>query len=98
MRGKGHRLVPGQSHGATQPLRRSGNGAGQLLPDTLTGMEANLRFPGPETMETKIFVRLSAWQNWLFQRPSAVGEQGALKRYDSGRKPVYDRARAQYRT
>ncbi|MFN8060606.1 MAG: 2,3-epoxybenzoyl-CoA dihydrolase [Vicinamibacterales bacterium] len=50
-------------------------------PDALTGLEANLRFPGPETMETKIFGRLSAWQNWIFQRPNAVGERGALKAY-----------------
>ena len=53
-------------------------------PDALTGMEANLRFAGPETMETKIFGRLTAWQNWIFQRPNAVGEQGALKLYGSG--------------
>ena len=52
-----------------------------LSPDALTGMEANLRFAGPETMETKIFGRLSAWQNWIFQRPNAVGEQGALTLY-----------------
>ncbi len=62
-------------------------------PDALTGMEANLRFPGPETMETRIFGRLTAWQNWIFQRPNAVGEQGALKRYGSGVKPEFDRAR-----
>ena len=54
-------------------------------PDALTGMEANLRFAGPETMETKIFGRLTAWQNWIFQRPNAVGEQGALKLYGIGR-------------
>jgi benzoyl-CoA-dihydrodiol lyase len=52
-----------------------------LSPDALTGMEANLRFAGPETMETKIFGRLSAWQNWIFQRPNAVGERGALTLY-----------------
>jgi benzoyl-CoA-dihydrodiol lyase len=52
-----------------------------LSPDALTGMEANLRFPGPETLETKIFGRLSAWQNWIFQRPNAVGEKGALTLY-----------------
>jgi benzoyl-CoA-dihydrodiol lyase len=52
-----------------------------ISPDALTGMEANLRFPGPETMETKIFGRLSAWQNWIFQRPNAVGEKGALTLY-----------------
>ncbi len=53
-------------------------------PDALTGMEANLRFPGPETMETKIFARLTAWQNWIFQRPNAVGPEGALQRYGTG--------------
>ena len=58
--------------------------------DSLVGMEANLRFAGPETMETKIFGRLTAWQNWIFQRPSAVGEDGALKRYGTGKKGVYD--------
>ena len=62
-------------------------------PDALTGMEANLRFAGPETMETKIFGRLTAWQNWIFQRPNAVGDDGALKRYGSGRKPDFDRKR-----
>ncbi|MBV8449181.1 MAG: benzoyl-CoA-dihydrodiol lyase [Hyphomicrobiales bacterium] len=59
-------------------------------PDSLTGLEANLRFGGPETMESKIFARLSAWQNWIFQRPNAVGEEGALRRYGSGQKPVFD--------
>ena len=62
-------------------------------PDALTGMEANLRFVGPETMETRIFGRLTAWQNWIFQRPNSVGEQGALKLYGSGVQPTYDRAR-----
>ena len=62
-------------------------------PDGLTGMEANLRFPGPETMETKIFGRLSAWQNWVFQRPNASGETGALRRYGTGRRPEYDERR-----
>ncbi len=62
-------------------------------PDGLTAMEANLRFAGPETMETKIFGRLTAWQNWVFQRPNAVGEEGALRRYGSGQKPTYDRRR-----
>jgi benzoyl-CoA-dihydrodiol lyase len=52
-----------------------------LSPDALTGMEANLRYAGPETMETKIFGRLSAWQNWIFQRPNAVGDKGALTLY-----------------
>jgi benzoyl-CoA-dihydrodiol lyase len=59
-------------------------------PDALTGMEANLRFPGPETMETRIFGRLTAWQNWIFQRPNAVGAQGALQRYGSGERPAYN--------
>jgi len=59
-------------------------------PDGLTGMEANLRFAGPETMETKIFARLTAWQNWIFQRPNAVGPDGALTRYGSGQKPNFD--------
>ncbi len=62
-------------------------------PDALTGMEANLRFVGPETMETRIFGRLTAWQNWIFQRPNAVGAEGALKQYGTGLKPVYDRNR-----
>ncbi len=61
-----------------------------LSPDALTGMEANLRFPGPETMETKIFGRLTAWQNWIFQRPNAAGEDGALRRYGSGQRADYD--------
>jgi benzoyl-CoA-dihydrodiol lyase len=59
-------------------------------PDALTGLEANLRFAGPETMESKIFARLTAWQNWIFQRPNAIGEDGALKRYGTGQKPVFD--------
>ncbi|MBV9220171.1 MAG: benzoyl-CoA-dihydrodiol lyase [Methylobacteriaceae bacterium] len=59
-------------------------------PDALTGMEANLRFAGPETMETKIFARLSAWQNWIFQRPNAIGPEGALRRYGTGRRPAFD--------
>jgi benzoyl-CoA-dihydrodiol lyase len=61
--------------------------------DGLTGLEANLRFGGPETMETKIFARLTAWQNWIFQRPNAVGEEGALRRYGSGQKPKFDTKR-----
>jgi len=60
-----------------------------LSPDALSGMEANLRFAGPETMETRIFARLSAWQNWIFIRPNAVGEQGALKVFGSGKKPAF---------
>ena len=61
--------------------------------DGLTGLEANLRFGGPETMESKIFARLTAWQNWIFQRPNAVGEEGALKRYGTGQKPTFDTRR-----
>jgi len=59
-------------------------------PDALTGLEANLRFAGPETMETKIFGRLTAWQNWIFQRPNAVSSGGALKLYGTGTRPTYD--------
>ena len=62
-------------------------------PDAMTGMEANLRFAGPETMETRIFGRLTAWQNWIFQRPNAVGEAGALKRYGTGQRGEYDMER-----
>ena len=62
-------------------------------PDGLTGMEANLRFVGPETMESKIFSRLTAWQNWIFQRPNAVGEEGALRRYGTGQKAQFDTTR-----
>ena len=62
-------------------------------PDLLTGMEANLRFAGPETMETKIFGRLTAWQNWIFQRPNSVGEHGALKLYGTGVKATFDKER-----
>jgi benzoyl-CoA-dihydrodiol lyase len=62
-------------------------------PDALTGMEANYRFVGPETMETKIFARLSAWQNWIFQRPNAVGPEGALRSFGTGSRPTYDRNR-----
>ena len=61
-----------------------------LSPDALTGMEASLRFPGAETPETKIFGRLSAWQNWIFQRPNAVGEHGALKCYGRPERPAFD--------
>lgn len=63
-------------------------------PDALTAMEASLRFAGPETLETKIFARLSAWQNWVFQRPNAVGEKGALKRYGTGQRATFDKRRA----
>jgi benzoyl-CoA-dihydrodiol lyase len=64
-----------------------------LSPDALSGMEANLRFAGGETVATKIFGRLSAWQNWIFSRPNAVGENGALKRYGSGGRARFDRER-----
>jgi benzoyl-CoA-dihydrodiol lyase len=62
-------------------------------PDALTGMEANIRFAGPETTETKVFGRLSAWQNWIFTRPNAVGERGALVRYGTGQRAEFDRKR-----
>jgi benzoyl-CoA-dihydrodiol lyase len=64
-----------------------------LSPDALTGMEANLRFVGPETLETKIFGRLSAWQNWIFQRPNAVGPKGALTAYGSSERAEFDYGR-----
>jgi benzoyl-CoA-dihydrodiol lyase len=63
-------------------------------PDALTGMEANYRFAGPETMETKIFGRLSAWQNWIFTRPNASGPDGALRKYGTGQRASFDRRRA----
>jgi benzoyl-CoA-dihydrodiol lyase len=62
-------------------------------PDALTGMEASLRFAGPETPETKVFARLSAWQNWIFQRPNAVGPTGALHVYGTGQRSEFDRRR-----
>ncbi|MEL6886167.1 MAG: 2,3-epoxybenzoyl-CoA dihydrolase [Pseudomonadota bacterium] len=62
-------------------------------PDAMTGMEANLRFAGPETMETRIFGRLTAWQNWIFNRPNAVGHEGALQRYGTGVRGKYDMER-----
>ena len=62
-------------------------------PDAMTGMEANLRFAGPETMETRIFGRLTAWQNWIFQRPNAVGAEGALQRYGTGQRGEYNMER-----
>jgi benzoyl-CoA-dihydrodiol lyase len=61
-----------------------------LSPDALTGLEANTRFVGPETLETKIFGRLSTWQNWVFLRPNASGEQGALRRFGTGRRADFD--------
>ena len=71
-------------------VRLAIEGRASLSPDALTGMEANLRFAGPETMETKIFGRLTAWQNWIFQRPNAVGEHGALTAYGSKGRPEFD--------
>ncbi len=65
-----------------------------LSPDALTGMEANHRFAGPETIETKIFARLTAWQNWIFTRPNAAGPDGALRRYGTGQRAVFDKKRA----
>jgi benzoyl-CoA-dihydrodiol lyase len=62
-------------------------------PDALTGLEANLRFAGRESMETKVFGRLTAWQNWIFQRPNAAGPEGALRRYGTGQRADYDRKR-----
>ena len=64
-----------------------------LSPDALSGLEANLRFGGSETPSTKIFGRLSAWQNWIFNRPNAVGEKGALKLFGSGTKAEFDKRR-----
>jgi benzoyl-CoA-dihydrodiol lyase len=64
-----------------------------LSPDALTGMEASLRFAGPETMETKIFARLSAWQNWIFTRPNATGPRGALTMYGRPERPEFDMRR-----
>ena len=61
-----------------------------LSPDALTGMEASLRFPGPENIETKVFGRLSAWQNWVFIRPNSTGENGALKLFGTGKKFRFD--------
>jgi benzoyl-CoA-dihydrodiol lyase len=74
-------------------LRVMLEGRASFSPDAMTGMEANLRFAGPETMETKIFGRLTAWQNWIFQRPNAIGEQGALKLYGSGVSPTFAKER-----
>ena len=71
-------------------VRLAIEGRAALSPDALTGMEANLRFAGPETMETKIFGRLTAWQNWIFQRPNAVGEKGALTAYGTQARPEFD--------
>jgi benzoyl-CoA-dihydrodiol lyase len=74
-------------------VRQAIEGRAAFSPDALTGMEASLRFAGPETVETKIFGRLSAWQNWIFQRPNAVGPKGALQVYGSGQRAEFDRRR-----
>jgi benzoyl-CoA-dihydrodiol lyase len=75
-------------------VRLALEGRAAFSPDALTGMEASLRFGGPETLETKIFGRLSAWQNWIFQRPNAVGPKGALQLYGTGERSEFDRRRA----
>jgi benzoyl-CoA-dihydrodiol lyase len=74
-------------------VRLAIEGRAALSPDALTGMEANLRFAGPETLETKIFGRLTAWQNWIFQRPNAVGAKGALTTYGSSERAEFDYSR-----
>jgi benzoyl-CoA-dihydrodiol lyase len=74
----------------TEEVRIAIEERASLSPDALTGMEANLRFTGAETMETRIFGRLSAWQNWIFNRPNAVGEQGALKVFGTGSKAKFN--------
>ncbi|HTS78471.1 MAG TPA: 2,3-epoxybenzoyl-CoA dihydrolase [Bryobacteraceae bacterium] len=74
-------------------LRQAIEARAALSPDALTGMESNLRFGLPETMETRIFGRLSAWQNWIFSRPNAVGPEGALKVYGGGARPKFDKER-----
>ncbi len=71
-------------------VRQAVEARAAFSPDAMTGLEANLRFAGPETMETKIFGRLTAWQNWIFQRPNAVGEKGALKVYGEQGRPEFD--------
>ncbi len=74
-------------------LRISVEERASFSPDALTGLEANYRFAGPETMETKIFGRLTAWQNWIFNRPNASGPDGALRRFGTGQRAVFDRKR-----
>jgi len=74
----------------TDEIRLALEERASLSPDALSGLEANLRFGGVETMETRIFGRLSAWQNWIFGRPNAVGEKGALKVYGRGERPQFD--------
>ena len=74
-------------------LRISIEERASFSPDALTGLEANVRFVGPETLETKIFGRLTAWQNWIFYRPNASGEDGALRRFGTGQRASFDRKR-----
>jgi benzoyl-CoA-dihydrodiol lyase len=74
-------------------LRQAIESRGALSPDALTGLESNLRFGLPETMQTRIFGRLSAWQNWIFTRPNAVGPTGALKVYGTGTRPKFNKER-----
>ena len=96
VRRRGGRTTPGSCPFAPDELdwddevRLAVESRAAFSPDALTGMEANLRFAGPETMETKIFGRLTAWQNWIFQRPNAVGEKGALTAYGSQARPEFD--------
>ena len=71
-------------------VRQAVEARAAFSPDAMTGLEANLRFAGPETMETKIFGRLTAWQNWIFQRPNAVGDKGALRVYGQQGRPEFD--------
>jgi benzoyl-CoA-dihydrodiol lyase len=74
----------------TEEIRLALEERASLSPDALTAMEASLRFTGSESMETRIFGRLSAWQNWVFQRPNAVGEAGALKAFGTGSRAKFN--------
>ncbi len=76
-----------------EEIRLAAEERASFSPDALTGLEANYRFAGPETMETKIFGRLTAWQNWIFSRPNAAGPDGALRRYGTGQRAEFDRKR-----
>jgi benzoyl-CoA-dihydrodiol lyase len=77
----------------TDEIRIAGEERASMSPDALTALEANLRFGGPETLATRVFGRLTAWQNWIFQRPNAVGDKGALKVYGKGEKAAFDWSR-----
>ena len=83
---------PTTSTGTTRCASRS-RSVPAFSPDALTGLEANYRFAGPETIETKIFGRLTAWQNWIFNRPNASGPDGALRRFGTGQRAEFDRRR-----